>query len=98
MPPGFPHIIVLSMWLGVSHGLAAAPKWVMLTNCQYIAHADNEGLAQLKGLRPNLPTGQKATVHLDKLQALEADARKRRVGLWAGSTEKKTETIPRPPY
>ena len=53
----------------------------------------SKGLAQPKGVRPNLPTGQKASAHQDKLKALEADAKKRRVGLWASSTEKKTETV-----
>ena len=52
-----------------------------------------KGLAQPKGVRPNLPTGEKATAHLERLRALEADAKKQRVGLWASSTEKKTETV-----
>jgi endonuclease YncB( thermonuclease family) len=52
-----------------------------------------KGLAQPKGVRPNLPTGEKATAHLQKLYALEADAKKQRVGLWTNSTEKKAATI-----
>jgi endonuclease YncB( thermonuclease family) len=53
----------------------------------------SKGLAQPKGVRPNLPTGEKATAHLDRLHALEADAKKQRVGLWASSPEKKTEPV-----
>jgi endonuclease YncB( thermonuclease family) len=52
-----------------------------------------KGLAQPKGVRPNLPRGEKATAHLERLRALEADAKKQRVGLWASSTEKKTEAV-----
>ena len=52
----------------------------------------SKGLAQPKGVRPNLPTGEKATAHQEKLIALEADAKKQKVGLWASSIEKQTET------
>lgn len=51
------------------------------------------GLAQPKGVRPNLPGGEKATAHLEKLQTIEADARKTKNGLWATSIEKKPETV-----
>ena len=56
----------------------------------------SKGLAQPKGVRPNLPTGEKATAHQEKLIALEADAKKQKVGLWASSIEKQTETPPPP--
>lgn len=52
-----------------------------------------KGLAQPKGVRPNLPTGEKGTAHLKRLYALEADAKKQRVGLWASSKDKKPETV-----
>jgi endonuclease YncB( thermonuclease family) len=52
-----------------------------------------KGLAQPKGVRPNLPTGEKAAAHLQRLGALEADAKRQGVGLWASATDKKTETI-----
>ena len=51
----------------------------------------SKGLAQPKGVRPNLPTGEKATAHQEKLIALEAAAKNQKVGLWAGSTEKTPE-------
>jgi endonuclease YncB( thermonuclease family) len=51
----------------------------------------SKGLAQPKGVRPNLPTGEKATTHRERLEALEADAKKQRVGLWESTSEDKTE-------
>lgn len=51
----------------------------------------SKGLAQPKGVRPNLPTGEKATAYQEKLLALEAAAKKKKVGLWASSPEKKPE-------
>ena len=52
----------------------------------------SKGLAQPKGVRPNLPTGEKAAAHLQRLSALEADAKRQRVGLWASSPQEKPET------
>jgi len=37
-----------------------------------------------KGLGSKLPTGQKAAAHLERLQAVEAGAKKQSLGLWAG--------------
>ena len=50
-----------------------------------------KGLALPKGVRPNLPSGEKATAYVDRLLALEAEAKKQKAGLWASSTEKKPE-------
>ena len=50
-----------------------------------------KGLAQPKGVRPNLPGGEKATAHLEKLNKLEAEAKKQKAGLWGSWTEKKTD-------
>jgi len=52
------------------------------------------GLARPKGVRPNLPTGEKAVVHVEKLQSLEAEAKRQRIGLWASATDKKTASPP----
>ncbi|MGA3163941.1 MAG: thermonuclease family protein [Verrucomicrobiota bacterium] len=52
----------------------------------------SQGLARIKGVQPNLPTGEKAAAHLQRLIALEAGAKQQRVGLWASSPQKKTET------
>ena len=51
----------------------------------------SKGLARPKGVRPNLPTGEKAAAHLERLHAQEADAKSQRIGLWASAAEKKTE-------
>ena len=53
-----------------------------------------KGLAQPKGVRPNLPDGKKASAHVEKLSTLESEARKAKAGLWASSTESKPETTP----
>lgn len=50
------------------------------------------GLAQMKGVRVNLPMGEKGTAYADRLLALEAEAKKQRAGLWGRSPEKKKET------
>lgn len=41
------------------------------------------GLARIKGIKPNLPTGEKAKAYVERLNALEAEARKQRLGVWA---------------
>jgi endonuclease YncB( thermonuclease family) len=53
----------------------------------------SKGLAQPKGVRPNLPTGEKAAAHLEKLHNLEVEAQKQRNGLWASWTDRKAETV-----
>ena len=75
-------------------GRSKEPRYYALVQVGTNALAEilvSKGLAQPKGVRPNLPTGQKATAYLEKLLALEADAKKKKVGLWASSPEKKTE-------
>src|SRR6266496_5297668 len=43
-PSCLTQIMALSVGLVVSQGLAAERKaWVMLTNCQYVPHADSDG-------------------------------------------------------
>lgn len=51
----------------------------------------SEGLARTKGVAPNLPTGEKATAYMQRLEGLEREAWRKRVGAWATSTVKKTE-------
>jgi endonuclease YncB( thermonuclease family) len=52
----------------------------------------SQGLARTKGVSPNLPTGEKARAYVERLEALEGDARQRRLGIWANSPEEKTES------
>ena len=51
----------------------------------------SQGLARTKGVSPNLPTGEKAKAYVERLEALEREARQKRLGIWAGSAEKMTE-------
>ena len=46
-----------------------------------------EGLARTKGRSINLPTGEKSSQYVQKLRALESDAKKHRKGIWAHSTQ-----------
>lgn len=43
----------------------------------------SNGLARIKGVKPNLPTGEKAKAYVERLNALEAEARKQGLGVWA---------------
>jgi endonuclease YncB( thermonuclease family) len=45
----------------------------------------SEGLARAKGVGTQLPTGEKSKEYWDKLDALEAAARAKKVGAWATS-------------
>ena len=46
-----------------------------------------EGLARTKGRSINLPTGEKSSQYVQKLRALESDAKKHRKGIWAHATQ-----------
>jgi len=52
----------------------------------------SQGLARTKGVSPNLPTGEKAKAYVERLEVLERQARQKRLGIWASSPEKITET------
>lgn len=54
----------------------------------------SRGLARTKGAIAKLPTGEKSKTYVEKLEALEREARQKRLGVWANSMEKeiKTET------
>jgi endonuclease YncB( thermonuclease family) len=43
------------------------------------------GLARVKGVAVNIPSGEKARAHSQRLQVLEDDARQKRKGLWAAA-------------
>jgi len=54
----------------------------------------SEGLARVKGVGHVLPSGEKSSAYMDRLSALEQEARQRRVGAWSSSTtEKKKESV-----
>jgi len=48
----------------------------------------SEGLAQAKGVAPNLPDGEKASAYMQKLEGFEQAAHQKRVGAWATTQEK----------
>jgi endonuclease YncB( thermonuclease family) len=50
-----------------------------------------EGLAQAKGVAPNLPSGEKAAAYMKRLEGLEAGARQKRLGAWTTSDVQKTK-------
>ena len=52
----------------------------------------SHGLARTKGVFPNLPTGEKAKAYAEMLERLEHEARQQRLGIWASSASKITET------
>ena len=51
----------------------------------------SEGLAQTKGVAPNLPSGEKASAYRQKLEGLEQAARQKRLGAWDSAHEGKKE-------
>ena len=51
----------------------------------------SEGLAQVKGVAPNLPSGEKASAYMKRLDDLEHKARQKRLGAWAKAPEDKKE-------
>jgi endonuclease YncB( thermonuclease family) len=52
----------------------------------------SEGLAWAKGTAPNLPSGEKAHAYMERLAALEDEARTKGVGAWSSATKEKTDT------
>ena len=47
-----------------------------------------QGLARAMGVAATLPSGEKAAAHMDRLRALEKQARRERRGVWAGSRKR----------
>ena len=52
----------------------------------------SQGLARIKGVFANLPTGERAKAYVKRLEGLEREARQKRLGIWASSAEKITDT------
>jgi endonuclease YncB( thermonuclease family) len=52
----------------------------------------SQGLAHTKGVMVNLPAGEKATAYVERLEALEHEARQKRLGVWASASEQRAET------
>lgn len=43
----------------------------------------SRGLARTKGVRANLPSGEKSKEYVEKLDRLESEAKEKRIGIWA---------------
>ena len=54
----------------------------------------NEGLARVKGVAPNLPSGEHAKAYMERLDDLESAAHEKRLGAWTTSTSQKPEVSP----
>jgi endonuclease YncB( thermonuclease family) len=52
----------------------------------------SEGLARVKGVGHVLPSGEKSRSYVDRLTALEEEAKHKRVGAWSTATEEKKES------
>lgn len=52
----------------------------------------SEGLARVKGVRHVLPDGEKSSSYVDRLTALEQEARQKRLGAWSTTAEEKNST------
>jgi endonuclease YncB( thermonuclease family) len=55
----------------------------------------SRGLARTKGVTTNLPTGENWREHADRLDSLEAEAKRQRIGAWASPTTEKPEKTSR---
>jgi len=53
----------------------------------------SQGLARTTGVIVKLPTGEKAKAYVERLEALEGEARQRRLGIWASSPEQRALTL-----
>jgi endonuclease YncB( thermonuclease family) len=51
-----------------------------------------QGLARTKGVFVNLPTGEKAKAYAERLEAMEREARQKRLGVWASAPVQRAET------
>jgi endonuclease YncB( thermonuclease family) len=51
----------------------------------------SEGLARTKGVTHVLPSGEKSSSYVEKLNALEQEAKEKRLGAWATATEQGNE-------
>jgi len=54
----------------------------------------NEGLARVKGVAPNLPSGEKAKDYMERLDSLESAAHEKHLGAWATSTVQTSSPSP----
>jgi endonuclease YncB( thermonuclease family) len=81
--------VVSTRWAGGA-GRSAEPRYYGLVDVggkRLIEVLLAEGLARTKGVVVNLPTGEKATMYLDRLRDIERQAKDQKRGAWAHSKE-----------
>jgi len=85
--------VIWTRWAS-AQGRAKTPRYYGLVEVGSTNLAEclvRQGLAQIKGVTPNLPTGEKSKTFVQHLRVLENEAKEKKVGLWANS---KNETKP----
>lgn len=86
--------VVRTRW-ATAAGRGKDPRYYVLVEAGGKSLAEalvSQGLARTKGIAPNLPTGEKAKAYVEKLEALEHEARQKRLGVWASSIPEETKT------
>lgn len=80
--------VVYTRW-ATAGGRGKEPRYYVLVEAggkSLVEALVSQGLARTKGVIGNLPTGEKAKEYVAKLEALEREARQKRLGAWASST------------
>ena len=86
--------VVYTRW-AIAGGRGKEPRYYVLVEAGSKSLAEalvSQGLARTKGVIANLPTGEKSKAYVEKLEALEREARQKRGGVWASSIQKETTT------
>ena len=84
--------VVWTRWAS-AQGRAKTPRYyglVEVGGTNLAAVLVSHGLAQIKGVTANLPTGEKSKAFVQKLRVLENEAKEKKAGLWANSNQKTT--------
>lgn len=83
--------VVHTRWASAA-GRSNLPRYYALVEVDGKSLAEilvSRGLARAKGVVATLPSGEKASAYLAKLKVLEAEAKEKKAGIWAGSTAAK---------
>ena len=87
--------IVWTRWAG-GGGQSKEPRYYCLVEVGGKGLAEilvSKGLARTKGVVALLPTGEKSKVYQAKLQALETEAKQKRLGAWENSKSASSEKV-----
>ena len=84
---------VQTRWASAA-GQSKQPRFYCLVEAEGQSLAEwliAQGLARTKGVNSALPSGMKSKAYVEKLKSIEAGAREKRAGIWAGRSEKESE-------